>query len=119
MPTQKEILIVLATKNTAVEREEIGRILGESYRKFQTPLDRMESRGLVTQENHEYTITNKGRLSIGVMKENESTESGRFSFYITEIDISRLDESSFAQTWECLGKIVKNRSREVSADTKE
>lgn len=112
MPSKIQILRGLEKESTPVSRERLATILGEtSYRTFQTQLDRLKNQGLVRQnEMHEYWITDLGSRELVETEINKSMlEPNRLFLYITEFDLSRLDDKEFSEVWQALGKIIRKR----------
>jgi len=62
MATKQQILTVLAAATGPVSRASLEEEIGESYRSFQTQLDRFEKQELIHDEgDHHYILTDKGR----------------------------------------------------------
>lgn len=74
MATKTQILTVLANEADFLSRNKLAEKLGENtYRNFQTQLDRFERQGLLEgNEEHEYKITDVGRKELSI--ESEVTE---------------------------------------------
>jgi hypothetical protein len=62
MPSKAQILNILANESTPLHRNKLAEKLGENtYRSFQTQLDRFEKQGLIDgNPDHEYSITDMG-----------------------------------------------------------
>jgi len=73
MPSQAEILNIVANEEKPLHRQRIAEKLGESsYRSFQTQLDRLARQGLLeATPDHEYSITESGKMKIS--EESEIT----------------------------------------------
>lgn len=66
MANKEQILGLLAKASGALSRQQIEEEIGESYRKFQTQLDRWEKLELIVNEgDHCYVISEKGREELG------------------------------------------------------
>lgn len=63
--TREEILGLFAKASGALSRQQLEEQIGNSYRMFQTQLNRLEGQGLINDEgDHHYVITDKGRQEL-------------------------------------------------------
>ena len=113
MATQYEILKVLST-NEARSRVDVAKAIGESYRSFQTQLDRFSHAGFIQDVgDHNYILTKTGQHKLFDL-EVTSYLSPKFSIVITEGDFVRLDEEAYQQFWQLLGQVIRNRYQNIA-----
>lgn len=113
MASQAGIFKVLAESEKPLGREEIGDLVGESYRRFQTQLDRWVGRGLLDDVgDHHYILTDKGRETLKTLGKAGTATSGQFYLGVRQQDLDKLSEEEFKSVWEALGKIIRARLSE-------
>jgi len=113
MPTKYDILNVLARADHPLRREQLAVLLGQTtYRTFQTQLDRFEKQEMVKQENHAYSILERGRLILDEIEVEKSVVEGRFLFSVTESELKGLGDEEFDEVWAALGKIIRKKAKQ-------
>src|SRR4030042_2963828 len=107
MASQAGIFKVLAEAEHPLGREEIGNLVGESYRVFQTQLDRWVNRKLLEDVgDHHYMLTDKGRDLLKTLGKAAAASLGQFYLGVRQQDLDQLTDEDFKSVWEALGKII-------------
>ena len=133
MATKQQIFKVLAPYQVPIHRDFIAQELGESYRRFQTQLNRWTKLGLLEEKKHRYLLTQAGRLELAEL-ENPPAEEDKeplgptypdrviqdamakatsFRLVIIQDDLNRLSEAEFKTVWGAIAKIIRSRGRKV------
>jgi len=110
MATILQILRCLSSSQ-AKSRKDLESQLGQSYRTFQTQLDRLCKTGTIQDiGDHYYLLTEPGNDRL-MEFEVTSYNPPRFSIIISENDLARLDDSEFEQAWHLIGHVIRNQYR--------
>ena len=130
MASKEQIFRALAPYQVPVDRKILEKQVGESYRRFQTQLERWAKQGLLEEKKrHHYILTSTGReelesfvhpgleeeIQAGEMEGNKK-QSAYFLLPITQDDLNRLSEAEFKTVWNNLGKIIRSRGYQPKED---
>lgn len=110
MASQAGIFKVLAESAGPLGRDEIGDLVGESYRTFQTQPNRWLAQGLLDDiGDHHYMLTDKGRETFKTLGKAGAASPGQFYLGVRQQDLDQLSDEEFRSVWEALGKIIRGR----------
>ena len=129
MATKEQIFRALAPYQVPVDRKIIEKQVGESYRRFQTQLERWAKQGLVEENKHQYLLTQAGRLELAEFEKPPTEEdkgppvvtypekviaeamsrTSSFRLLIIQDDLNRLSEAEFKTVWGAIAKIIRAR----------
>src|SRR4030042_6940532 len=140
MATKLQIFKILAACQVPVSREFIADRVGESYRNFQTQLDRWKKQGVIEEKHRLYLLTQAGELELKELEhpkvnqepspelklkiadkviqyQEEMAKATSFRIVIIEDDLNRLTEPEFKKVWGILAILIRSRGRKTGEES--